>query len=86
MRDKDSAYLRLYAARQVPSPTLDREHRRILDACAANDEEAAEAAVREHLGGTVEHVTRLLRGGAPGREAMPPPAFDDLSDPPPPEE
>lgn len=64
LRDKDSAYLRLYAARQLPSPRLDREHQRILDACAANDTEGCEQALREHLAGTVDHVTRLLRGVA----------------------
>jgi len=61
LRDKDSAYLKLYAARQVPSERLDREHRRILDRCAANDADGCEQAMREHLSGTVDHVTRLLR-------------------------
>jgi DNA-binding GntR family transcriptional regulator len=61
LRDKDSAYLNLHAARQVPSARLDREHQRILGRCAANDAEGCEQAVRAHLAGTVEHVTRLLR-------------------------
>ena len=67
LRDRDRAYLHLYAARQVPSERLDREHQIILDACARGDADAAEAALREHLGATVEHVTRLLRERAGDR-------------------
>lgn len=62
LRDKDSAYLKLYAARQVPSERLDREHQQILDLCAARDLDGCEQAMREHLGATVDHVTRILRG------------------------
>jgi DNA-binding GntR family transcriptional regulator len=67
LRDRDRVYLTLYAARQVPSERLDREHQTILDACALGDADAAEAALRAHLGATVEHVTRLLRERADGR-------------------
>jgi DNA-binding GntR family transcriptional regulator len=62
LRDKDSAYLRLYAARQVPSERLDREHQRILDLCAAGDADGCRQALHEHLVATIDHVTRLLRG------------------------
>jgi DNA-binding GntR family transcriptional regulator len=61
LRDRDSAYLHLYAARHVPNPRLDREHRAILGACALGDADAAEEALRAHLGATVDHVSRLLR-------------------------
>jgi DNA-binding GntR family transcriptional regulator len=61
LRDQDSVYLKLYAARQVPSARLDREHQRILDRCAANDPDGCERALRAHLAGTIEHVSRLLR-------------------------
>jgi len=67
LRDRDRAYLHLYAARQVPSERLDREHQTILDACIRGDADAAEAALRSHLGSSVEHVTRLLREHADGR-------------------
>jgi DNA-binding GntR family transcriptional regulator len=67
LRDRDRAYLHLYAARQVPSERLDREHQTILDACIRGDADAAEAALRAHLGASVEHVTRLLRERARGR-------------------
>jgi DNA-binding GntR family transcriptional regulator len=67
LRDRDGAYLYLYAARQVPSERLDREHQRILDACLRGDADAAEAALRAHLGTTVEHVSRLLRERSGGR-------------------
>lgn len=62
LRDKDSAYLRLYAARELPSERLDREHQRILDLCADRDLDGCEQATREHLGATVDHVSRILRG------------------------
>jgi DNA-binding GntR family transcriptional regulator len=61
LRDRDRVYMRLYAARQVPSERLDREHQLILDACIRGDAEAADAALRAHLGATVEHVSRMLR-------------------------
>jgi DNA-binding GntR family transcriptional regulator len=67
LRDRDRAYLHLYAARQVPSERLDREHQIILDACIRGDADAGEAALRAHLGASVEHVTRLLRERAGGR-------------------
>jgi DNA-binding GntR family transcriptional regulator len=60
LRDRDRVYMRLYAARQVPSERLDREHQLILDACIRGDAEAADAALRAHLGATVEHVSRML--------------------------
>jgi DNA-binding GntR family transcriptional regulator len=67
LRDRDRAYLHLYAAREVPSERLDRGHQMILDACIRGDADAAEAALRAHLGATVEHVSRLLRERARGR-------------------
>ena len=60
-RDASSAYLRIYRAEvDFPAERLDAEHRAILDACVANDPEAAARAVREHLARTVEHVAARL--------------------------
>jgi DNA-binding GntR family transcriptional regulator len=62
LRDASSAYLHIYrAAADFPVARLDAEHRRILQACVARDPEEAAAAVREHLGHTVEHVASRLR-------------------------
>jgi DNA-binding GntR family transcriptional regulator len=66
LRDRDRAYLYLYAVREVPNERLDREHQVILDACVRGDADAAEAALRAHLGASVEHVSRLLRERARG--------------------
>ncbi len=61
LRDRDRGYLTAYAAGRPSFARLDREHRAILAACAAGDPDAADRALREHLGATVEHVVRLLR-------------------------
>lgn len=65
LRDASGAYLQLYAAQGVPAARLHREHQAILDACAAQDPDAADAAVRAHLQSTVEHVSRALEESAP---------------------
>lgn len=62
LRNASSAYLHLYAARDIPgdSPRLNREHREILAACQANDPQRAAGALRHHFQQMVLHVLQVL--------------------------
>ena len=62
LRNASSAYLHLFAARDLPgdSPRLNREHREILSACQANDPVRAATALRHHFQQMALHVLEVL--------------------------
>ncbi|MDQ6693483.1 MAG: GntR family transcriptional regulator [Chloroflexota bacterium] len=62
LRYASDAYLRLYAAADVPGDAqrLDVEHQEILAACQAGDPVRAANAVRRHLQQTVARVIKVL--------------------------
>ena len=62
LRNASSAYLHLYAAKDIPAdtPRLDREHREILAACQANDPPRAARALRQHFQQMVVRVLQVL--------------------------
>ena len=62
LRNASSAYLHLYAAKDLPTDRqrLNREHREILAACQANDPQQAAAALRHHFQQMVTHVLDIL--------------------------
>ena len=65
LRDASSAYLNiLRATDDFPVQRLDAEHHEILDACIARDPERAAKAIRVHLQGTVERVSKRLEQSA----------------------
>lgn len=52
---------RLHLPEQGKAERIVRDHQRITDALAARDERAAQAAVREHLSGTLNQVEDICR-------------------------
>ncbi|MFK0009625.1 GntR family transcriptional regulator [Paenarthrobacter sp. NPDC090520] len=60
LRGSSSAYLQIYATTSSPSPQLDDEHSRILEACKAGDAAAADKAIREHLQTSVQSILSTL--------------------------
>ncbi len=60
LRASSSAYLQIYASTNSASPRIAKEHQNILDACKNNDPEAADQAIRSHLGASLEHITAAL--------------------------
>ena len=62
LRNASSAYLHLFAAKDIPSdsPRLNREHREILAACEANDPQRAARGLRHHFQQMVLHVMQVL--------------------------
>ena len=49
-------------------PQQRREHQAILDACAAHDADAADAALRVHLEGAMDRILRTMTGEADQQE------------------
>lgn len=62
-REQSQPYIRLYVQRLHRSAQARREHKAIVDALAARDPDAAEAAVRAHLVSTGRAVAGFAREG-----------------------
>jgi len=66
LRNRAKLYVRILAAESSPARRADDEHAEMIEALAANDEDAMEDVVRRHLRSTAAVVAPLLSdGGAP---------------------
>lgn len=62
LRDASTPYIYMYVAGRPPSERANEEHQAILDACVSGDEEAAQAAIRDHLRSAAADLARFLGG------------------------
>jgi DNA-binding GntR family transcriptional regulator len=62
LRDASTPYIYMYVAGRHPSERANEEHQALLDACVRGDEEAARAAIREHLRSAARQLARFLNG------------------------
>jgi DNA-binding GntR family transcriptional regulator len=60
LRDASTPYMRINTAGHAIDVTANEEHQRILAACVAGDADAAEAAIREHLGSAADRLIAFL--------------------------